>query len=144
MFLEDDETHRCYVRRWIAAGENAGQDHGIYKIVNDPRITLIGRFLRKYSLDELPQLLNVLRGEMSMVGPRPAMPYEVAQYQPWQRLRLNALPGITGSWQVSGRNHLSFTRMLDLDFEYIRTWNLRTDLRILLRTVMVVLRGTGH
>ncbi len=144
MVLSSDETHREFVRQWIRDGEKACQPSGAYKITRDPRITFIGRILRRYSLDELPQLLNVLRGEMSMVGPRPAMSYEVAEYRPSQMRRLEALPGITGLWQVSGRNRLSFERMLELDIAYVRTWSLFADLRILLLTIPVVLRGTGH
>ncbi len=144
MVLAANDVHRDYVRQWIRGGENARQHNGEFKIVNDRRITPVGKFLRKYSLDELPQLLNVLRGDMSMVGPRPAMEYEVAQYQPWQKQRLQALPGITGLWQVSGRNRLSFEQMLTLDLDYIRHWSLRADLRILVRTIGVVLLGTGH
>ena len=144
MLLSGDESHRDYTRHWIRSGQSARQVDGSFKLTGDPRITRAGKFLRKYSLDELPQLLNVLKGDMSLVGPRPAMSYEVAEYQPWQRQRLNAQPGLTGLWQVSGRNQLSFEQMVNLDLEYIRTWSLQNDLRILLRTIPVVLRGTGH
>lgn len=139
-----DDSHRDYIQHWIHDGEQARQGNALFKIAHDPRITPLGRFLRKYSLDELPQLFNIVRGEMSLVGPRPATPYEVAEYQPWEKQRLTAKPGLTGLWQVSGRNCLSFERMVELDIEYIRNWTFLGDLRILLRTIPVVLRGTGH
>jgi lipopolysaccharide/colanic/teichoic acid biosynthesis glycosyltransferase len=144
MIVATDEAHREYTRRWIHAGEDARQKDGVFKLEADARITGVGHFLRKYSLDELPQLLNVLRGEMSLVGPRPAMSYEVANYEPWQCARLNVPPGLTGLAQVSGRNLLSFTNMVELDLEYIRRWSMWNEIRILLRTIPVVMHGTGH
>lgn len=138
------DPHREYIQHWIHGGEQARQGNALFKIAHDPRITPLGHFLRKYSLDELPQLLNVIRGEMSLVGPRPATPYEVAEYEPWEKQRLSVKPGLTGLWQVSGRNCLSFQRMVELDIEYIRDWTFFGDLRILSRTIPVVLRGTGH
>jgi exopolysaccharide biosynthesis polyprenyl glycosylphosphotransferase len=116
----------------------------VFKIRRDPRITPLGRVLRKLSLDELPQLWNVLKGEMSLVGPRPPTPDEVARYTSRQAQRLSVMPGITGLWQVSGRSEISnFERWIDLDLEYARTWSLWLDLRILLKTMVVValLRG---
>jgi len=116
----------------------------VFKIRRDPRITSLGRVLRKLSLDELPQLWNVLRGDMSLVGPRPPTPDEVERYTARQAQRLSVMPGITGLWQVSGRNDISdFERWVDLDLEYARTWSLWLDLRILLKTTIVValLRG---
>jgi exopolysaccharide biosynthesis polyprenyl glycosylphosphotransferase len=115
----------------------------IFKSRRDPRVTRVGRVLRRTSLDELPQLWNVLRGDMSLVGPRPPLPSEVAQYEPWQRDRLLAQGGITGLWQVSGRNLLGFEDMVRLDLEYITRWSLWLDLCILLRTVLVVLTARG-
>jgi exopolysaccharide biosynthesis polyprenyl glycosylphosphotransferase len=115
----------------------------VFKIKNDPRITRVGRFIRKYSIDELPQLLNVLRGEMSVVGPRPPLPKEVEKYAAWQRRRLSVRPGLTCIWQVSGRNQVSFEEWMYLDMQYIDNWTLLTDLRLLLKTVPVVLTGTG-
>ncbi|MBI3760445.1 MAG: sugar transferase [Chloroflexi bacterium] len=115
----------------------------LFKIRDDPRLTRLGGFLRKSSLDELPQLINVLRGEMSLVGPRPNLPSEVEQYQPWQVQRLEVPPGITGLWQVSGRSDLSFDEMCLLDIYYIENWSLKLDLMILLRTVPRVLWGNG-
>lgn len=114
-----------------------------FKLKDDPRITPVGRILRRLSLDELPQLLNVLRGEMSLVGPRPALPEEVAQY-PWRAMeRLSVLPGITGAWQVSGRADLSFEQMIDLDIAYARNATLITDLDLLARTFGAVAAGRG-
>jgi exopolysaccharide biosynthesis polyprenyl glycosylphosphotransferase len=118
-------------------------DGPIFKMREDPRVTRVGRWLRRTSLDELPQLLNVLLGDMSLVGPRPAVPSEVAQYAAWQRARLEAIPGITGLWQVSGRSQLSFEEMVRLDIEYVERRSLLLDLAILLRTVPVVLTRRG-
>ncbi|MBX7245840.1 MAG: sugar transferase [Candidatus Sumerlaeaceae bacterium] len=115
----------------------------VFKIKEDPRITRIGKFLRKTSLDELPQFWNVLMGEMSLVGPRPPLPSEVAQYDRWQRRRLSMKPGITCLWQVSGRNQVSFEEWMRLDLEYIDNWSLLLDIKILLRTVYVVTTGYG-
>ncbi len=116
----------------------------IFKIRRDPRITWLGKILRKTSLDELPQLWNVLRGDMSLVGPRPPMPDEVARYNDRQAQRMSVMPGITGLWQVSGRSSLpSFERWLELDLEYARTWSLWLDVRILLKTFVVVVLAKG-
>jgi exopolysaccharide biosynthesis polyprenyl glycosylphosphotransferase len=115
----------------------------VFKIARDPRITPLGRFLRKYSIDELPQLLNVLRGDMSLVGPRPAVPAEVARYEGWQRRRLSVRPGLTCVWQVSGRDQVSFGTWMLLDMRYIDHWSLWADVRLLFRTVPVVLLGRG-
>ena len=113
------------------------------KLENDPRITRIGRVIRRLSLDELPQLVNVLRGEMSMVGPRPALPYEVEMYQEWHKRRLEALPGITGWWQVRGRNRVSFDEMVRMDIYYLDHSSLWLDIKILLLTPMAALSGKG-
>jgi exopolysaccharide biosynthesis polyprenyl glycosylphosphotransferase len=118
-------------------------DGPTFKIRCDPRTTPVGRFLRRYSLDEIPQLWNVLRGEMSLVGPRPPTPYEVDQYLVFQRRRLSMRPGLTCLWQVNGRNEIGFEEWVQLDLEYIDNWSLILDLRILLRTLPAVLRGTG-
>jgi len=115
----------------------------VFKISDDPRITPIGRFLRRTSLDELPQLYNVLRGDMSLVGPRPPLPAEVANYESWQRQKLSVLPGITCLWQISGRNHIGFTEWMRLDIEYIRRQSFGVDLKILLRTLPAVLLRKG-
>jgi exopolysaccharide biosynthesis polyprenyl glycosylphosphotransferase len=118
-------------------------DGPLFKIRDDPRCTRVGRFLRRHSLDELPQLWNVLRGEMSLVGPRPPTPREVAGYQEWHRKRLEGRPGMAGLWQVSGRSLLSFEDMVLLDIYYIENWSPWLDLKILLRIVPQVLFGEG-
>ncbi len=118
-------------------------DGPVFKLRRDPRVTLLGRFLRKFSLDELPQLWNVLRGDMSMVGPRPPIPEEVAKYQRWQRRRLAMKPGLTCLWQISGRNEVDFDRWIELDLEYIDSWSPSLDFKILLKTIPVVLTGRG-
>ena len=118
-------------------------DGPVFKLKQDPRVTWLGRFLRRFSLDELPQLLNVLRGDMSLVGPRPPIPDEVARYQRWQRRRLSMKPGLTCLWQISGRNQLDFDRWMELDLQYIDSWSPWLDLKILLKTVPAVLTGRG-
>jgi exopolysaccharide biosynthesis polyprenyl glycosylphosphotransferase len=141
-----DTIHREYVKGWIqrdATSESEANGTEVYKIGSDARVTPIGRWLRRFSIDELPQLLNVLYGNMSLIGPRPAMPYELELYQEWHRHRLDAPPGITGLWQVSGRNRLSFEQMVQLDIEYIEDWSLVGDMGILLRTLPAMLHGSG-
>ncbi len=115
----------------------------VFKMKNDPRITAVGRFIRKYSIDELPQLVNVLRGEMSVVGPRPPLPKEVANYEAWQLRRLSVRPGLTCIWQVSGRNQISFEEWMYLDLRYIDHWTLLSDFTLIARTLPVVLTGRG-
>ncbi len=115
----------------------------VFKMKNDPRITSVGRFIRKTSIDELPQFWNVLRGEMSIVGPRPPIPAEVREYKRWQRRRLSVRPGITCTWQVSGRNGISFERWMELDLEYIDNWSLWGDMRIFLKTIPAVISARG-
>ena len=115
----------------------------VFKIKDDPRITRLGRFLRRTSIDELPQLFNVLVGQMSLVGPRPPLPSEVKQYEVWQRRRLSMRPGITCLWQVSGRSEIDFDKWMELDLEYIDNWSLRLDFILLVRTIVVVLFGIG-
>ncbi len=124
----------------LGANERTGP---VFKMRHDPRVTRVGRVLRKYSLDEVPQLLNILRGEMSLVGPRPALPREVALYSPEQHLRLSVTPGLTGLWQVSGRANLSFEQSMDLDLEYIGRQSLALNLVLLARTVPAVLTAHG-
>jgi lipopolysaccharide/colanic/teichoic acid biosynthesis glycosyltransferase len=140
----DDRIHREYVRRLLAEPDTAacGPD-GLYKLVDDPRITPVGRWLRRWSLDELPQLVNVLRGDMALVGPRPVLPWEAALFSPHHAPRFQVPPGITGLWQTSGRNRLTMTAALDLDVTYVRLQCLRLDLAILLRTVPVILGRRG-
>jgi lipopolysaccharide/colanic/teichoic acid biosynthesis glycosyltransferase len=141
----DEKLHQQYLTWFInSSGEGKpGQTH-VFKLTHDPRITPIGRLLRKTSLDELPQLWNVLRGDMSLVGPRPPIPYELEQYQPWHRRRvLDAKPGITGLWQVTGRSRTTFNEMVRLDLRYARTCSLWTDIKILLATPAAVISGKG-
>jgi len=118
-------------------------DGPIFKIKNDPRVSRVGRFLRRYSLDELPQLWNVLRGDMSLVGPRPPTPNEVVEYEDWQLKRLEIRPGLTCLWQVSGRSDLSFREWMKLDLFYIENWSFWLDIKIILRTIVVVFKGEG-
>jgi exopolysaccharide biosynthesis polyprenyl glycosylphosphotransferase len=140
--VEVDEAHREYMARQIRKqGEiNLGtKERPIYKFINGDRLTRIGRWLRQTSLDELPQLFNVLRGEMSLVGPRPPIPYEVECYEAWHRKRLDVKPGMTGLWQVSGRYRLSFEQMVQLDIYYIENWSPWLDLKIILKTLPALL-----
>jgi lipopolysaccharide/colanic/teichoic acid biosynthesis glycosyltransferase len=149
MFINNDASeHREYVRQLIAgqAEKKAanGNGGGVFKLTNDPRITPVGRILRRSSLDELPQLVNVLRGEMSLVGPRPPVPYEVEAYATWHRRRLlEAKPGITGLWQVYGRSRVEFDDMVRLDLRYARDCSPLLDLKILLQTPRAVMGGDG-
>lgn len=122
---------------------NEMQGGVVFKMKNDPRITRIGRFIRKFSIDELPQLINILRGDMTIVGPRPAVPREVAQYKVWQRRRLSVRPGLTCYWQVSGRNEIGFDEWMQLDLKYVDGWNLKIDFELILKTFPVVLTGRG-
>jgi lipopolysaccharide/colanic/teichoic acid biosynthesis glycosyltransferase len=141
----DPTRHRDYVHALIGSGgpEPAGKQGGLYKLAVDDRITRVGRFLRRFSLDELPQLWNVLRGDMSLVGPRPVIAYEVERYpSPW-RERFSVKPGLTGLWQVSGRNERTYEEMVRFDIDYARRNGLWVDLRILARTVWVVVLGRG-
>jgi lipopolysaccharide/colanic/teichoic acid biosynthesis glycosyltransferase len=146
--VNDPGIHQKYVKRFIAGEVDLAQSgHGqnvVYKIQQDPRVTRVGKFLRKTSLDELPQLINVLKGEMSLVGPRPPIPYESEVYEVWHRRRvLEAKPGITGLWQVNGRSRLKFNDMVRLDLQYAKTWSLWLDIKILLQTPRAVLFGEG-
>jgi len=115
----------------------------VFKIKDDPRISRLGKQLRKYSIDELPQLFNILKGDMSLVGPRPALPKEVSQYEPWQHRKLSVRPGLTCLWQVSGRNSIGFEEWMKLDLQYIDNWSLWLDAKLIARTIPTVLKGTG-
>ena len=139
-----DAAHRDLIRRLQADDVAPLPPSPVYKLVDDDRVTRVGRWLRRSSLDELPQLFNVLRGEMSLVGPRPPVPYEFEGYDHWQFDRLQVKPGITGLWQVSGRSRVSFRQMCELDVEYVRRWSLWLDLQILLKTIPVVLFNSGR
>lgn len=144
----DDKLHREYATNFISGKEmdlkdEERGDKPVYKMTKDPRVTPIGAILRKTSLDELPQLYNVLRGEMSLVGPRPPIMYELNYYKEWHKRRLEAKPGLTGLWQVSGRSEVPFNEMVLLDLYYIDHWSLKMDLEILLRTIPVILFGKG-
>jgi lipopolysaccharide/colanic/teichoic acid biosynthesis glycosyltransferase len=136
------DVHERYVAGLIR-GEDDGLRNGTgaFKLENDDRVTRIGRMLRATSLDELPQLINVFRGDMSLVGPRPPLPYEVELYTPRHARRLDVVPGITGLWQVSGRNETTFEEMIDLDLAYIEGWSPLLDMRILARTVSAMRKG---
>jgi lipopolysaccharide/colanic/teichoic acid biosynthesis glycosyltransferase len=138
----DDLAHRELVQQELSS-RPPSPSNGSYKLAGDPRITPVGGWLRRSSLDELPQLVNVLRGEMSLVGPRPALPWEVPLYPPEYRRRTAVRPGITGLWQVSGRSRITTVEMLQHDVRYVDTGSLWLDLRILLLTVPTVLRGDG-
>ena len=144
-----DVAHRELVGKMLqgqdsAAAHVSGDGEPVYKLINDQRVTGVGHWLRRASLDELPQLFNVLRGDMSLVGPRPPLPYEFEAYDHWQFDRLQVRPGITGLWQVSGRNRLTYRQMCELDLQYIREWSLWFDLKILLKTPLVVLSNSGR
>jgi lipopolysaccharide/colanic/teichoic acid biosynthesis glycosyltransferase len=140
----DSSVHEAYIREFVEGRARASkQNGGKFKLTNDPRVTRAGRILRRTSLDELPQLINVLKGDMSLVGPRPVPPYEVACYRNGHHKRLAALPGITGLWQVSGRCKVSFEEMVEMDAEYILNASLWLDLKILVLTIPAILSGRG-
>jgi lipopolysaccharide/colanic/teichoic acid biosynthesis glycosyltransferase len=149
MYVNNDfNVHKEFVTRLIASApsetKQSTNKEGVFKLTADKRITRVGGILRRMSLDELPQFLNVLMGEMSLVGPRPPIPYELAAYQTWHRQRLLAVkPGITGLWQVMGRSSVRFDEMVRLDLRYASTWTPWLDLKILLRTPGAVIRGSG-
>jgi len=143
----DDSIHREFTRSFIEGRmSNSSLDEkapSIYKLADDPRVTSVGNFLRKTSLDELPQFINILRGEMTIVGPRPPLQYELEYYEEWHKFRLKVKPGLTGLWQVSGRSSVPFNEMVKLDLYYIEHWSLLLDLKIMLRTIPVMLFGSG-
>ena len=148
MYVDADHAiHEEYIQRFIAGNSRTEQTPGflpVYKLTADPRITPVGRFLRKTSLDELPQFFNVLKGEMSLVGPRPPVVYEYKRYDLWHKQRLLAVkPGITGLWQVDGRSRVKFDEMVRLDIRYARSCSLWLDIKILLQTPRAVLSGDG-
>jgi lipopolysaccharide/colanic/teichoic acid biosynthesis glycosyltransferase len=144
----DDSVHKEYAAKLIAGEAESTLSNGngarVFKLTNDTRVTRVGKFLRRTSLDELPQLVNVLKGDMSLVGPRPALPYELAAYQTWHRRRvLQVKPGITGLWQVTGRSSVKFDEMVRLDLRYATSWSPWLDFMILMRTPRAVISGAG-
>jgi len=139
----NDAIHREYVKRLIRENTALADGAGSLKMTHDPRITRVGRIIRKTSLDELPQLFNVLLGEMSLVGPRPPIPYEVEEYQTWHARRFEAIPGITGMWQVYGRNRVSFDEMVRMDIDYIEKQSVWLDLKLLIQTPLALFTGRG-
>jgi lipopolysaccharide/colanic/teichoic acid biosynthesis glycosyltransferase len=151
MYVDSDQAkHKEYVTKFITESRNGGEgesdlaQNGVYKLTNDSRITPVGRFLRKTSFDELPQFFNVLMGDMSLVGPRPPIPYECENYDVWHKRRiLEVKPGITGLWQVRGRSSTTFDEMVRLDLNYVRHWSLILDLKILIQTPFAVFKGKG-
>lgn len=144
-----DQAHRTFAENFIKGnmsggnGSNGNGNGKVFKLTEDPRVTSIGRFLRRTSLDELPQFINVLKGEMTVVGPRPPLTYELEHYHDWHKKRLTVKPGLTGLWQVSGRSMVPFDEMVMLDLYYIENWSLLLDIKIILRTIPVMLGGSG-
>lgn len=146
MYVNSDDTlHREAIARYMNDQKVQEADSTVmtYKQANDPRITRIGRFIRKTSIDELPQFFNVLRGDMTLVGPRPPLPYEVERYSADDMLRLSGKPGLTGTWQVYGRSRVTFHNMVEMDIEYLRHQSLREDLKLIALTVPVMIQGRG-
>jgi exopolysaccharide biosynthesis polyprenyl glycosylphosphotransferase len=143
----DDSLHREFTRDFIQGEVLKStldeRESSVYKLKNDPRVTAVGNFLRRTSLDEIPQFINILKGEMSIVGPRPPLVYEYEYYEDWHKLRLTVKPGLTGLWQVSGRSSVPFHEMVMLDLYYIENWSLLLDTKIMLQTVPVMLVGIG-
>ena len=137
----DESIHAAHVRAFVEG--RLDPSHGSFKLQDDDRITRVGRVLRRTSLDELPQLINVVRGEMSLVGPRPVPPYEVDLYEDWQMERLSAMPGVTGAWQVSGQGRVTFDEMIRMDIDYVRRHSFLGDLKLLAQTVPAILSGAG-
>ncbi len=148
--VQADNPHKVYIEKLIRENKEAngaGTENGearVFKLTADPRVTSVGKFIRKTSLDELPQLINVLRGEMSLVGPRPPVAYEADVYDVWHRMRLLTVkPGITGLWQVMGRSRTTFDEMVRLDLRYVTEWSLWQDIKIILKTPWAVIAGKG-
>ena len=141
----DDSVHRESIKHYINGSRLNGKENSnnLYKLVDDPRVTRVGRFIRKFSIDELPQFINVLRGEMTLVGPRPPLPYEVEEYNSQDMIRLSGKPGLTGTWQVYGRSRVPFKKMVEMDIEYLREQSILQDLKLIVLTLPVMLRGRG-
>jgi lipopolysaccharide/colanic/teichoic acid biosynthesis glycosyltransferase len=138
-------AHREAIKQYINGGTINGDSDtdNPYKLANDPRVTRVGRFLRKYSFDELPQFINVLRGEMTLVGPRPDVPYTVEQYSRPDQLRLYGKPGMTGTWQIYGQSQVTFQEMVEMDIAYLQQQSIWQDLKLIALTVPVMLQGRG-
>lgn len=146
MYTDSDESlHRESIKQYMNGGAINGNvdTNNQYKLVDDPRVTRVGRFMRKYSIDELPQFINVLRGEMSLVGPRPPLPYEVEEYGSRDWIRLSGRPGLTGTWQVYGRSCVPFKEMVEMDIEYLGEQSMMYDLKLIALTLPVMLQGRG-
>ncbi|MEA3335521.1 MAG: sugar transferase [Chloroflexota bacterium] len=142
----DNTAHKEWLEQFVKSDAAFGEDESgqrIFKVVNDPRVTSIGRWLRKLSIDEVPQMLNVLMGQISLVGPRPPVPYEYEHYDDWARQRLSVTPGITGLYQVTARSQVGFSEMVEIDLDYIRRRSIWLDLRIMIKTPFVMLIGKG-
>jgi lipopolysaccharide/colanic/teichoic acid biosynthesis glycosyltransferase len=141
----DDSVHRESVKQYMNGDVLNGNDNtgNQYKLVDDPRVTRVGKIMRKTSIDELPQFINVLRGEMTLVGPRPPLPYEVEEYGPRDWVRLLGRPGLTGTWQVYGRSNVPFKKMVEMDIEYLGQQSILQDLKLIVLTVPVMLGGRG-
>jgi lipopolysaccharide/colanic/teichoic acid biosynthesis glycosyltransferase len=139
----DESLHRLAIQKYMEGQKLADDTTISYKQVDDPRITRVGRFIRKTSIDELPQFFNVLRGEMTLVGPRPPLPYEVEKYSSYDWLRLSGKPGLTGLWQVYGRSQVTFQSMVQMDIDYLRRQSLWEDLKLIVLTVPVMISGRG-
>jgi len=141
----DDSLHRESIKQFMNGGALNGKvnSDNLYKLVDDPRVTRVGQFIRKYSIDELPQFINVLRGEMTLVGPRPPLPYEVEEYGPHEWIRLFGKPGLTGTWQVYGRSRVPFQEMVEMDIEYLGHQSILLDLKLIALTLPVMLQGRG-
>jgi lipopolysaccharide/colanic/teichoic acid biosynthesis glycosyltransferase len=146
MYVDSDESvHRESIKHYINGAALNGKENldNLYKLVDDLRVTRVGRFIRKYSIDELPQFINVLRGEMSLVGPRPPLPYEVEEYSPRDMIRLSGKPGLTGTWQVYGRSRVPFKEMVEMDIEYLKEQSILQDFKLIVLTLPVMLQGRG-
>ena len=139
----DDSVHREAIKQYMNGEVINGNGNNLYKLVDDHRITRVGRFIRKLSIDELPQFINVLRGEMTLVGPRPPVPYEVEHYSIRDQLRLYGKPGLTGTWQVYGRSRVNFQEMVEMDIAYLHQQSIWQDLKLIALTVPVMLQGRG-
>ena len=139
----DPEVHRSAFARMVSGMPMSADPDAPFKLDEDPRVTRVGQFIRATSLDELPQLFNVLAGDMSLVGPRPAIPYEIEHYEEWHHDRYSVKPGITGIWQVFGRGRVGFQEQMRMDVDYARTWTVREDIRLIAKTIPVVIRRSG-